>query len=90
MDDAADRSPLPFPSALAQPARRALANAGYTHLAQLAAVSEAELKALHGIGPNALRQLRQALADHGLSFAAGDSPTSLHSQALAAPISCGA
>lgn len=74
MDDAADRSPLPFPSALAQ----------------LAAVSEAECKAFHGIGPNALKQLRQALAAHGLSFAAGDSPTSLRSQALAAPISCGA
>jgi homoserine kinase len=54
---------------LAQPARRALANAGYTDLVQRAAVSEAALKSLHGIGPSALKQLRQALAEHGLSFA---------------------
>ncbi len=71
MESPAHDSTLPLPSALAQPARRALANAGYTHLAQLAAVSEAECKAFHGIGPNALKQLRQALAAHGLSFAAG-------------------
>ena len=71
MESPAHRPTLPFPSALAQPAWRAFANAGYTDLAQLAAVSEAELKALHGIGPDALKQLRQALADHGLSFAAG-------------------
>jgi hypothetical protein len=31
---------------------------------------EAEVKKLHGIGPNALAQLRRALAAHGLSFAA--------------------
>jgi len=69
MDRPADRPIIPFPSALAQPAQRALANAGYTDLGQLTAVSEAEIKALHGIGPNALKQLRQALATHGLSFA---------------------
>jgi hypothetical protein len=69
MEHLSDRPPIPFPDALAQPARRALANAGYTDLAQLAAVREAEVKTLHGIGPNALKQLRQALVDHGLSFA---------------------
>lgn len=68
MESPAARSPIPFPSALAQPARRALANAGYTDLAQLAAVSEAAITALHGIGPHALKQLRQALTEHGLSF----------------------
>lgn len=57
-----------FPK-LAAPARRALANAGYTHLAQLAAVSEAELAQLHGMGPNALNTLRQALHEQGLDFA---------------------
>lgn len=61
---------LPLPDRLGQPARRALANAGYTRLAQLAAVSEAEIARLHGVGPKALRQLREALAAHGLSFAA--------------------
>jgi hypothetical protein len=59
-----------FPK-LAAPAQRALAGAGYTRLEQLAAVGEAELGRLHGIGPNALVRLRQALAERGLSFAAG-------------------
>jgi hypothetical protein len=58
-----------FPTGLASPARRALAGAGYTRLEQLAAVCEAEIKALHGIGPNAIEQLRQALAEKGLSYA---------------------
>lgn len=51
------------------PAQRALIGAGYTHLAQLTSVSEKELGALHGVGPKALRILREALAERGLSFA---------------------
>lgn len=60
-----------FPAKLSQPARRALAQAGYFQLAQLSKVSEAELKKLHGMGPKALDQLRQALAANHLSFADG-------------------
>ena len=59
-----------LPRGAGQPARRALAAAGYTRLDQLAAVSEAELLALHGVGPKAIAQLRQALAGKGLCFAA--------------------
>jgi DNA repair protein RadC len=58
-----------LPSELAAPARRALIGAGYVRLEQLTKVSEAELKQLHGIGPNALKQLRRALEARGLSFA---------------------
>jgi hypothetical protein len=58
-----------LPAGLAAPARRALAGAGYHRLAQLSKVSEAEIKQLHGIGPNALKQLRAALKAQGLSFA---------------------
>lgn len=54
---------------LAQPAQRALAGAGYTQLEQLTQVSATELGNLHGIGPNALKQLRSALEARGLSFA---------------------
>jgi hypothetical protein len=54
---------------LAQPAQRALAGAGIQRLAQLAKLSEREIKQLHGIGPNALTQLRRALKAKGLSFA---------------------
>jgi hypothetical protein len=62
-----------FPK-LAAPARRALANAGYTRLKQLTKVTEAELLALHGMGPNALRTLREALQARGLSFAPEKKP----------------
>ena len=60
-----------FPPKLAAPARRALAGAGYTRLEQLTRVTEADLMKLHGMGPKAMTQLRQALADAGLHFADG-------------------
>ena len=58
-----------FPAGLSQPAIRALNGADYTQLAQLVNVSEAELKALHGMGPKGIRILREALTEKGLSFA---------------------
>jgi predicted Fe-Mo cluster-binding NifX family protein len=54
---------------LAKPAQRALAGAGYRRLQQLTRVPESEVAELHGIGPNALSQLRDALAARGWSFA---------------------
>ena len=60
-----------LPPKLSQPAHRALAGAGIQRLAQLTKFTEEEIKQLHGIGPNALKQLRQALAVRGLSFAKG-------------------
>jgi hypothetical protein len=57
-----------FPAGLAAPARRALAGAGYQTLTQLSRATEAEIKQLHGIGPNALKLLRAALKAKGLSF----------------------
>jgi hypothetical protein len=56
-----------FPK-LAQPALRALAGAGITHLEQLTGYSEAEIRQWHGIGPNALKTLREALNARGLNF----------------------
>ncbi len=58
-----------LPNELAKPAQRALHAAGYLRLEQLTKVSETELKRLHGIGPNAIKQLRRALEALGLSFA---------------------
>ena len=60
-----------LPTGLSAPAGRALVGAGYLRLEQLTSISEAEVKQLHGIGPNALKQLRQALHAKGLSFADG-------------------
>jgi hypothetical protein len=59
-----------LPSGLSKPAQRALTAAGYTNLGLLTQVSEADLGRLHGVGPKAIEQLRQALAASGLSFAA--------------------
>jgi hypothetical protein len=58
-----------FPPKLSTPAQRALAGAGYVRLEQLTKVRESELVRLHGMGPKALRQLREALAERGESFA---------------------
>lgn len=55
---------------LAAPARRALAQAGYVSLEQLAGVKEADLTQLHGMGSTAMDTLRKALDDRGLSFKA--------------------
>jgi hypothetical protein len=58
-----------LPTGLAQPAQRALAGAGIQGLEELTKFTEAEIRQLHGIGPNALEQLRRSLAERGLSFA---------------------
>jgi hypothetical protein len=58
-----------LPVKLSAPAERALAGAGIKNLKQLTKFTEAEIKNLHGIGPNALGKLRQALAEEELSFA---------------------
>lgn len=54
---------------LAAPAHRALAGTGIQNLKNLTKFSEAEIKALHGIGPNALKELRRAMKANGISFA---------------------
>ena len=68
-----------LPEQLAAPAQRTLAGAGIQNLNQLSKFSEREIKQMHGIGPNALKQLRGALDDMGLSFASekGDLPTNI-------------
>jgi len=70
-----DQQESDLPKELAQPARRALAAAGIQRLEQLTKLSEVEVKQLHGIGPNALTQLRRALSAKGLSFANGERKT---------------
>jgi hypothetical protein len=78
MEKTTSKSDLPK---LAQPAQRALANAGIQNLKQLTKFSEQEIKQLHGIGPNALVQLHQALAERGWSFAREEKATSTKSRA---------
>jgi hypothetical protein len=50
------------------PATRRLASVGITRLSQLTDHRAGELLKLHGMGPRAIKILRQALADQGPSF----------------------
>lgn len=61
-------SDSPLPSGIGAPATRALTAAGYTRLEQLAGVSAKELLALHGVGPKAIRLVREALSAKGLDL----------------------
>lgn len=53
---------------LAAPAQRALAGKGISTLKQLSRHTESEIAQLHGMGPNALGRLREALNAAGYSF----------------------
>lgn len=57
-----------LPPAIGRPALQALGGAGLTTLEQVAAWSEAELLALHGVGPKAVRILTEALRERGWSL----------------------
>lgn len=58
-----------FPPGLGAPALRALAEAGLTTLERVASATESELLAMHGLGPKAVRMLRDALRLRGLTLA---------------------
>jgi hypothetical protein len=57
-----------FPPGIGRPALRALAAASYTHLDQLTQAREAELPALHGMGPKAMGIIRDALTSRKKRF----------------------
>ena len=56
---------------ISAPAQRALASAGIANLKQLSKFTEVEVAQLHGMGPNALGKLREALKANGLFFKQG-------------------
>jgi DNA-directed RNA polymerase alpha subunit len=62
------KSDSDLPAGLAAPARRALAEAGYTRIEQFTELTEAQVRQLHGMGPKAIEQIRLALAAKGLFF----------------------
>jgi len=59
-----------FLSALAAPARRALASAGIHTLKDLSRFSKKELLQLHGLGPGSLPKLEGELKKAGLALKA--------------------
>jgi hypothetical protein len=57
-----------FPVGMSGPALQALSVAGVRSIADLERWTEAELLALHGMGPKGIRVLRDALAAAGRRF----------------------
>ena len=55
---------------IGRPATAALLGVGISTLDQVAALTEREVAAMHGVGPKAVGILRQALAERGRGFAA--------------------
>ncbi len=58
-----------FPRSIGLPATSALLVAGYTNLEQLTRIKAADILKLHGIGPRAIKILKEVLAENGWSFA---------------------
>ncbi len=58
-----------LPRGIGRPATGAFAEAGYTRLSQFPALSAKDLLKLHGVGPKAIRVLRETLAARGQTFA---------------------
>jgi len=73
LDEVLAESGTPLPP-IGRPATVALAEIGVTTLEQLIEFTEAELLSLHGVGPQAIRILSLALADHGWRFRAQPQP----------------
>jgi len=57
-----------LPRAIGRPATNALQHVGIDRLEQIATMSEAELLRIHGVGPKAVKILRDALGERGQSF----------------------
>ena len=53
---------------IGMPATNALASIGITTLSQVSQLTEEELLATHGVGPKAIRVLKEALAENGLKL----------------------
>lgn len=62
-------APAPAFPKIGKPAERALANAGIAGMAALSKHREADLLALHGMGPKAMGILKAEMKKAGLSFA---------------------
>ena len=58
-----------FPNGIQQPALRALGSIGITRLDQVTHFTEAQLLALHGMGPKALGIIKAELRARGKSLA---------------------
>jgi predicted flap endonuclease-1-like 5' DNA nuclease len=60
-----------FPRTMGMVAPRALAAHGITRYEQLTELTQQDLLAMHGVGPKAIRILREELQARGLAFRDG-------------------
>lgn len=67
----APEGPDALPMSIGKPATRALLAAGVRTLTDVAGRPAAELLALHGVGPRAVKLLGEALAERGMGFKPG-------------------
>lgn len=58
-----------FPTSMGKVAPRELTVHGITTYQQLTSMTEKEVLAIHGVGPKAVRILREELGKRGLTFA---------------------
>jgi predicted flap endonuclease-1-like 5' DNA nuclease len=69
MADTPDVRPVgDLPDAIGKTAARELSSHGIRSLRQVADHSPAQLLAIHGVGPKAIRILGEALAERGLAY----------------------
>lgn len=73
--------PVDLPSGIGRPAQRALTAAGITRLDQFTTISEEELLKLHGVGPKAVRIIKESLRKNGLAFAKAEQSSKISEQA---------
>lgn len=64
-----EQPPSEYTPRIGKVATRELALHGYTTYAQLTTVTTAQLLAIHGVGPKAIRILTEELDAQGLTFA---------------------
>jgi len=80
-EDHLKQNPKGIPTSIGKPALRALESANIVRTDQLTAISQEELLKLHGVGPKAIRILRETLAVLGLDFAASDNSIDISTEA---------
>ena len=74
-------SPDNLPLGIGSPAHRALTAAGITRLEQFTSISEEELLKLHGVGPKAVRIIKESLRENRLAFAKAEQSVKISEQA---------
>jgi predicted flap endonuclease-1-like 5' DNA nuclease len=77
---ATDAPASDLPHGIGNPARSALAVIGITQLEQLTGMSEKEVLKLHGVGPKAVRILKEELSKRSLAFAGPEIANKLREQ----------